>query len=138
MYDTFHYNLSLTYSHFSRRAFSEMSKVCPELTPGQPKIIDYLMCRKEVNQKEIALDCGISPPTLSNILTRMELLGLVERKKDASNRRSFLVCLTSQGHEYGKKIQVILSKMEEVAMDSFSQEQRSVLIASLKRIQKIL
>ena len=62
-----------------------------KLSPGQPKILEYLLQTGESNQKAIALHCEIEPATVGSILTRMERDGLIARAQHAGNRRS-LVC----------------------------------------------
>ena len=58
------------------------------LTPGQPKILEFLAAQGEHEQKAIADYCEIEPATVGSILTRMEAAGLVTRRNRPGNRRS--------------------------------------------------
>lgn len=138
MNETFHYNLAVIHSGFYRKVFARMLKECPELTPGQPKVIDYLMYNNRARQKEIALAYSIEPPTLTNILSRMELRGLVERKKDEKNRRAVIVCLTKRGFDYGIIIQRILREVEQEVLTAFSLEEAKRLFDYFQKIKNSL
>lgn len=67
------------------------------LTPGQPKILDYLLLHDGAVQKEIAEACHIESATMTSVLLGMENKGLVVRKNINSNRRSLYVYLTDKG-----------------------------------------
>ena len=45
------------------------------LTPGQPKILDYLLHHDGAIQKDIAMFCHIEPASLTSILNGMEKKG---------------------------------------------------------------
>jgi MarR family transcriptional regulator for hemolysin len=50
-------------------------------------------------QRAIAADLGIEPATLTHHLSRMETDGLVQRERDARDRRAVRVELTDDGRE---------------------------------------
>ena len=50
------------------------------LSPGQPKIPEFLAQHGEHEQKDIADCCEIEPATVGSILLRMETAGLVTRR----------------------------------------------------------
>lgn len=52
------------------------------LTPGQPKILDYLINHDGAIQREIAVSCHIEPASLTTILNGMENKGYIERRTD--------------------------------------------------------
>lgn len=57
------------------------------LTPGQPKIFDYLLYHDGVVQKEIASACHVEPATMTSVLYGMEKKGYILRKNLNGNRR---------------------------------------------------
>lgn len=75
------------------------------LTPGQPKILDYLINHDGAIQREIAVSCHIEPASLTAILNGMENKGYIERKTDSGNRRSYHVYLTPLGRKYADPAQ---------------------------------
>ena len=70
------------------------------LTPGQPKILDYLQNHNGCVQKDIAKGCHIEPASITVILKGMETKGYIERKMLNGDRRSLYVFLTDKGKEY--------------------------------------
>jgi DNA-binding MarR family transcriptional regulator len=95
-----------------------------DLTPGQPKILDYLQKHDGSIQKDIAYGCSIDPATLTGILRRMEEKDLVERRMLNGNRRSSYVYLTANGIENAKKISQIFHQAEKEVFNGISQEER--------------
>ena len=67
------------------------------LTPGQPKVLDYLIDHEGHDQKTIAAYCEIEPATVGSILLGMEDAGLIVRRQHPGNRRSLFVYLTEKG-----------------------------------------
>lgn len=67
--ESLHYLLMKTHSMLSRGILSEAAKI--GLTPGQPKILEFLLAKTEADQKTIAAYCEIEPATVGSILLRM-------------------------------------------------------------------
>ncbi len=104
------------------------------LTPGQPKVLEYLLRYGESDQKTIASCCEIEPATAGSILNRMEEAGLVRRERHEGNRRSLYVTLTREGKEMAEKMEVIFADAEKQVLSSLTEEQREMLKALLERV----
>lgn len=78
------------------------------LSPGQPKIPEFLAQHGEHEQKGIADCCEIEPAAAGSILLRMETAGLVTRRNRPDNRRSLYVSLTPTGRKMVQTVQDIL------------------------------
>ncbi len=76
-------------SAMNRDVLARASKL--GLSPGQPKILEFLLQTGESNQKSIADYCEIEPATAGTILGRMERDGLIARARHEGNRRSLYV-----------------------------------------------
>ena len=63
----------------SRRVLAQAAQM--GLTPGQPKVLDFLLLHEEADQKTIAAYCEIQQATVGSILLRMEQAGLVLRRQ---------------------------------------------------------
>ena len=71
------------------------------LTSSQWPIIAHLLFYGESTQAEIAEQLAIEPPTISKALHNMELLGLISRSVDLSDKRKIKVLLTDKAnHSY--------------------------------------
>ena len=106
------------------------------LTPGQPKILDYLLYRDGVLQREIAEACHIEPATLTSVLFGMEKHDLVIRKNLNGNRRNLYVYLTDKGKELAVQLETQFKDIEKDAFYGFSSKEREELVAFLTRINK--
>ncbi len=103
------------------------------LSPGQPKILEYLAQYGEHEQKDIADYCEIEPATVGNILLRMENAGLIERRNRPNNRRSLYVSLTPRGEEMAKRIQDIFEEAEQQITAGLTDEERKALYQLLSK-----
>lgn len=90
-----HYLLMRAHGAVNREILDGAAKL--GLTPGQPKILEFLTNNGESDQKTLAAECEIEQATAGGILLRMEQAGLIERKHREGNRRSLYVSLTDAG-----------------------------------------
>ena len=97
------------------------------LGQGQPRILNSLLKKQHVTQKELADSCFMDTTTLSRVLDRMTESGLVTRETNPACRRSWLVCLTPEGLETAKKVHQIFSDADALFCQNFSDEELAVL-----------
>lgn len=105
-----------------------------ELTPGQPKILDYLQNHNGCVQKEIAKGCHIEPASITVILKGMENKGYIERKMLNGDRRSLYVFLTEKGKKYIEYLNEKFDKVENTALKNFSEDEKQQLNDLLMRV----
>ena len=67
------------------------------LSPGQPKILSYLIQHNQCRQKDLATYYNIEPATVSRLLANMEEKGLVQRESRQGDKRSATVAITKKG-----------------------------------------
>ncbi len=132
MQETLHY--LLISDHFMIQKALVSSVKDTGLTPGQPKILDYLLHHDGAIQKEIAMFCHIEPASLTTILNGMERKGYIERKSVENNRRSLHVYLTKTGREYADRLNLEFARIESEALKGFSEANKQQLYDLLGRI----
>lgn len=103
------------------------------LSPGQPKILEYLAEYGEHEQKDIADYCEIEATTVGNILLRMETAGLVTRRNRPNNRRSLYVSLTPKGEQMAKVMQGVFAEAEARITAGLTEEERATLFHLLSK-----
>lgn len=103
------------------------------LSPGQPKILEFLAEYGEHEQKDIAAYCEIEPATVGSILLRMETAGLVIRRNRTNNRRSLYVSLTPKGEQMAHKVQDIFARSEAQITAELTEEERATLFRLLHK-----
>jgi len=122
MNQSFHYLSMINQALFQKKVLSRLIEI--ELTPGQPKVLDYLGSHDGSMQKDIAYGCQIEPATLTGILVHMEEKGLVERRMINGNRRSSYVYLTESGREKEKNVTEIFLEIEDMVFKGIDKKDR--------------
>ena len=130
--ESLHYLLMKSHALVSRRVLTQAARL--GLTPGQPKVLDFLLRYQEADQKTIAAYCEIEQATVGSILLRMEQAGLIVRRRREGNRRSLYVSLTQKGQEAAVTMADIFRTAEEEAVRGFSPEERENLLRLLCRV----
>ncbi len=134
MEESLHYLLMTDYLLFQKAFLAGVKET--NLTPGQPKILDYLLYHDGVVQKEIASACHIEPATMTSVLYGMEKKGYILRKNLNGNRRSIYIYLTDEGRSLAKQVESTFRTMEEKTLKDFCKEEKEMLTAFLMRISK--
>ena len=111
-----------TYLRLNRMVLTQTAKL--GLSPGQPKVLEYLFLHGENEQKAIAMHCEIEPATVGNILSRMEAAGLVVRRQKPGNRRSLYVSLTEKGEALAVHLTEIFAAAEAQMTASLTEQEK--------------
>lgn len=128
-----HYLLMKSHASLSRR-ISARAQQEVGLSPGQPKVLDFLIDNEGCDQKTIAANCEIEQATLGSILLRMEEKGLIERKRQNGNRRSLFVYLTASGKKAAEEMQEIFMQEDTVAAGKLEPQQLEELMRMLDSV----
>lgn len=118
--ESLHYLLMKAHSNLSRYILLQAATL--SLTPGQPKVLDFLQKVGEADQKTIAAYCEIEPATAGSILLRMEQAGLIVRRQKPGNRRSLFVSLTKKGTAAAQAMDDIFHQAEEKSLAGWKPE----------------
>lgn len=132
--ESLHYLLMRAHGAVKRAVLAEGAKL--GLTPGQPKILEFLTSNGESDQKTLAAECEIEQATAGGILLRMEQAGLIERKHKEGNRRSLYVSLTPRGVEMARKMDEAVREVDRLAASLLSdgeEERLKDMLASVRR-----
>lgn len=130
--ESLHYLLMKAHVNLNRWILNEAAEL--GLSPGQPKVLEYLMEWGESNQKTIADYCEIEQATVGSILTRMERDGLIVRTQREGNRRSLYVSLTPKGREMGERMAEVFRRADALAAAGLSEEERTLLPVLLEKV----
>ena len=122
MNQSFHYILMINQAMFQKKVLNKLIEI--GLTPGQPKVLEFLSIHDGSMQKDIAFGCQIDPATLTGILKCMEEKGLVERRIINGNHRSSYVYLTESGREKGKKVAETFLEIESEVFTGIEKNER--------------
>ena len=129
--NSLHHLWMKTYLQLNRMVLDRAAAL--SLSPGQPKILEFLAAQGEHEQKAIADYCEIEPATVGSILTRMEAAGLVTRRNRPGNRRSLYVSLTPRGQELAGALNGIFAEAEAQITAGLTAEERQTLTGLLEK-----
>lgn len=129
---TFHYLLMANQWIFHRGVFRRLKD--SGLTPGQPKVLDYLRTDNGASQKEIAEGCHIAPASLTAVLNGMEEKGLIRRTTMNGNRRTMHIFLTSAGEEKQTIVEEAFEEMEQMAFSGIAQDEKEQFLKTFEKI----
>ncbi|MGI6590433.1 MAG: MarR family winged helix-turn-helix transcriptional regulator [Eggerthellaceae bacterium] len=122
----------------SRVANSELATI--DLTLAQFPILTLLMesPNRELFQKDIEAYLGVSHPTTTGLVKRLQEKGFVETEMSPEDSRMKIVRLTDKGLEIGKEGTRFGDVAERKMLEGFSEQERTQLASYLKRIQRNL
>lgn len=95
--DELHFLLLKANNVSSRQIQTQMAEL--GLTPGQPKVLEYLLEHDGDCARSICREFAIDKSTMASLLPRMEKAGLVRREPSETDRRTSLIWLTDKGRE---------------------------------------
>jgi DNA-binding MarR family transcriptional regulator len=101
-----------------RKAFESIG-----LHAAQAHVLRVLASREGVNQRDLADQMMIAPPTMSGILSRMAKAGFVERRDDPEDERAVRVYLTRSGRNMCGKAKTAIATVEAELIEGFSATQ---------------
>ena len=93
---------------------------------------------KEIFQKDIEKEFGMTRSTASNILALMEKKGLIKRIPSLIDKRLKQVVLTPLGDEYSKKVKDELDDFNSKINNCFNDEEKKQLFNYLERINEVV
>lgn len=134
----FHVLLIKTYAAHKKRSRDAFYNL--DLTAGQPKVLNILMNMEGCQQKELAEECGVEPPTMTVLLKNMEQKGLIYREKRQlpGGFRAYGIYLTETGKQATKDVMKIVDEAEEVAFKGFTDKEKEVFMDLFSRVRENL
>lgn len=109
-----------------------------DLKPSQAGILFVLSCNGKLSQRELAERIGITPPSMTVALRKMETRGYIEKKPDEKDQRIIRILLTDKGESCVKDIRTVMDEMEAVLYQNMTQEEKMLLRRLLLQMQENL
>lgn len=140
MENSLHYKLRACHTE-CQRAIVAALKEKTGLSPGEPKILEFLAEHQPCEQKAIAIGCNLDSASVTGILGRMEGRGLIKRETKNGNRRSLFVSMTDKGQELEATVEEVFAHVDGCALRGLSEAETSefmrILEHIIKEVQKI-
>lgn len=117
-----------------RRRFDERAR-SSGATGAQWRALKILERREGLKQGQLAELLEVEPITACRMIDRLEEAGLVERRRDPTDRRAWLIYLTNKARPLLDELRIIGATMIEEALQGLSLRQRDQFIGSLNTIR---
>lgn len=118
--DELHFLLRKAHTVTTHQIMAQTAKL--GLTPGQPKVLEYLLEHDGCCARAICQEFAIDKSTMASILPRMEKAGLVRREVSETDRRSSLIWLTDKGRELALDAKRAILSVDEDLVQGVSPE----------------
>ena len=102
---------------------------------GQSLVLKALWGQNGLTHSELADLLFVRPATVTNMIKRMEKIGLVERQPDKDDQRVSRVYLTEAGYEIQEQVQQVWMDFEAQVFQGFDPDELAVLRRSFEQIQ---
>ena len=107
-----------------------------DIKPRKAGVLFSLKCWGEQSQKQLAERVGITPPSMTVALRKMEEKGYVIRKQDENDQRVVKIQLAPRGEECIVGIEKVIKEMEDIVYQGISREEillMNRLLADMKQ-----
>jgi DNA-binding MarR family transcriptional regulator len=104
------------------------------LHPGKGRILEILSEQGSVGQKELTHILKVRPPSISEMLHKMEAHGLITRAKTDEDKRNVTITITDKGRAFAEKIKGYDARVSEELFASLSQEEQETLAVLLGKL----
>ncbi len=117
-----------------RRHFNHRVQVLG-LTQAQCRVLLHLSRNERIQQVALAEILEVRPMTLARQLDKLEAAGLIERRRDASDRRAFCLFLTASAHPLLDQIWILATESREIAVGELSPNTMTQFITTLQTMK---
>lgn len=122
-------------SRLMRRAFDARARTIGVTRP-QWQVLSTLSRHEGINQGGLADQLDVEPITVCRMVDRLQEAQLVERRPDASDRRSWRLFLTPRAHLLIAQLRPLADAMVEEALDGVGEEERAELTRLLLQVRE--
>jgi DNA-binding MarR family transcriptional regulator len=124
-------------SRLMRRRFDERAREIG-VTRTQWRVLKFLQRGEGINQGGLAEMLEVEPITACRMIDRLEEAGLVERRRDPSDRRAWQIFLTDRARPLLDELGLLADALLESALAGITPSDHDVVMATLQRIQNNL
>lgn len=129
-----HFGLCLRVLHGCTDQIMSAAVAQMDLTPVQSRVMGYLAHRQDpACAKDVEAEFGLTHPTVSGILSRLEKKGFIEFRPDPRDGRCKRIYVLEKGNEHIDQIRRIIGENEERIVQGFSEEEKQQFAAFLDR-----
>lgn len=121
-------------SRMVRRAFDERAKTLG-VTRTQWQVMTVLKRHEGINQGRLAEHLDVEPITLCRMADRLQEAGMVERRRDPTDRRVWRLYLTDKAKQLSEELKPLGQEVLSEAMEGVSAQEREMMSQSLQQMR---
>lgn len=87
-----------------------------------------------VMQRDLAFEMDVRPSSMTEMLSRMEAHGLVQRKPDEKDQRVMHIHLTEEGRKIAEESAEAMERLASMMFGSFTEEEAAQMLALTKKL----
>ena len=106
------------------------------VTATQAMVLRFLFDRDEVNSSELGSRTELDSSTLTGILDRLEVAGIIERRPNPTDRRAIHIHLPEKGRTTGEKVAQLMEVANTEFLREFNVSEGVALRSLLTRIRR--
>ena len=118
--------------HLARRFGEQLAPL--GLEPRHAGMLTRLAAHEGLSQQALGELIGLSPTRMVFLVDELHHRGLVERRRNTADRRSYALYLTPQGRDMLRQIQASGSRHQDETGASLTQAERIQLTSLLRRL----
>ncbi len=104
------------------------------ITPPQWGALSLLLVQDGMTIGTMSQKRGVDPPAATGIITRLEQIGLVERRHDHEDRRVVKVYLTDEGRDISQTLVSAVEHFEQSLKRGFSESEMDRFLVQLQHL----
>jgi DNA-binding MarR family transcriptional regulator len=104
------------------------------ITPPQWGALSLLLMEDGMTIGTMSQKRGVDAPAATGIVSRLEQIGLVERRHDRGDRRVVKVYLTDEGRDISHTLALAVESFEQSLRQGFSEGEMDRLLAGMQRL----
>jgi DNA-binding MarR family transcriptional regulator len=122
--------------HRMFRAVNDEMSACG-LSMARTKVLSRLRDQGPSRQSVLAVDLGLAPHSITDIVDGLERQGLAERRPDATDRRAKLVAITAAGEACLAIAHATRERILKQIFGALSQEDRATFLRLLDTLDDV-
>ncbi len=103
---------------------------------GQPPLLFALSNHDGLSNAELAQLLNVTPPTISNMVRRMQKSGFVDKRRDRRDERTTRVYLTEQGRTATIEMAQVIMEVNDIINRGLTPDEQQRLMSALELITR--
>ena len=105
-----------------------------ELDPAQTGVLHLIAREPGRSQQALADRLGVAPSRVVGLVDGLEARGLLERRRSATDRRTYELHLTGQGQDLLQRLRQVATAHEADVTTALTADERQALVELLRKV----